>query len=148
VEKVIVFALGAGAMIESDRILFDRRAGLKVALAGPLGSFTLATIGGILWLLLPNIITVYFCLINIAFGVFNLLPMFPSDGGRILYSLLSYKFDFAKSAKIAVITSYVVCFFGALVSFYFNLWFMFGLFIFLVFFAWQQYQGFKRALYK
>jgi Zn-dependent protease len=146
VEKVVVFALGAGAFIDSKEIFFDQRLGLKVSLAGPIGSFILAILGAFIYLLMPNTITLYFFAINVLFGVFNLLPLFPTDGGRVLYSLLSYKLSPLKAMKVAAIISYVLSGAGALVSAFFGLWWMLVIFIFIIFFAKAQLEGFKKEV--
>jgi Zn-dependent protease len=45
----------------------------------------------------------YGALVNILLGGFNLIPVFPLDGGRILRSaLLRWKKDYVQSTKIAV----------------------------------------------
>lgn len=51
--------------------------------------------------------------INASILVFNLLPIYPLDGGKLLNILLNYPFNFQKSLRIAIYISYitVICLF-------------------------------------
>jgi len=76
------------------RLKYDEFGAAMVAVAGPLVNLGLAIVSG-LWLRfvvgadagLASTILVYFFLVNIAFFVFNMIPIPPLDGSRVLYAL-------------------------------------------------------------
>lgn len=89
-----------------------------MAIAGPLASFVLSIFFGIFWFglrltnfkFLPIIAFFgYLSLINLSLGIFNLLPGFPMDGGRILRSILWYLTeDLLSSTRIASILGQII----------------------------------------
>ncbi len=84
---------GVAEMLEEPR---SPKAEFLMAIAGPVSSVLLATglylirmVG--VWLAWPapiNNVLYYLVLLNFALAVFNLLPAFPLDGGRVLRSIL------------------------------------------------------------
>lgn len=94
VRSIVLWVLGGVAQLESDSP--NARAELEMAAAGPAVSFALAAAGAVAaWLLgqlgvsALMVATVgWLAGINALLGVFNLLPAFPLDGGRILRAAL------------------------------------------------------------
>ncbi len=80
-----------------------------IALAGPLFNAVIAVLFVALWWLVPSgyVFTSAFCLSNLYIGLFNLIPVYPMDGGRVIFGLLSGKMPRAKAYKIMRIISAV-----------------------------------------
>jgi Zn-dependent protease len=92
VRSITLFLLGGVAQIARDPR--TARAEFLIAVAGPLSSFAIgsALIG--LWVVLSggsgplSIVIVWLGGMNLVVGVFNMLPIFPMDGGRVFRSML------------------------------------------------------------
>ena len=92
VRNITLFILGGVAQIseEPKKPLQE----LLMASVGPISSFGLGVIFFIIALVLKGVSVAlyaaasYLALINIVLGIFNLLPGFPMDGGRVLRSII------------------------------------------------------------
>ncbi|MBC8390593.1 MAG: site-2 protease family protein [Actinobacteria bacterium] len=91
VERITLFLFGGMAQIEKEPE--TPYSELIMAIAGPAASFVVAAIFGVIWFFTKNIAFVrepvkYLAIINIVLGVFNMLPGYPLDGGRVLRSII------------------------------------------------------------
>ncbi|MGC8649074.1 MAG: site-2 protease family protein [Candidatus Micrarchaeia archaeon] len=114
VKKIILLPLGGASIINLDEV--KPNISLKIALAGPVMSILLGLISGLFAIVLPNIMLTAWLgvpvslsgifqilfILNILLGIFNLLPAFPLDGGRVLKSALEKKYNSFDATKIAV----------------------------------------------
>ena len=59
-------------------------------------------------------------IVNVALVIFNMIPAFPLDGGRILRALLDLKFDRVRATKIAATIGNIIAMILLLIGFLFN----------------------------
>lgn len=92
VRQIVLFALGGVSLLESDPT--RARDEFWIAIVGPLTSFALVilcafTAAGTSALDTPAAsMFAWLAFINAGLGLFNLLPAFPMDGGRVLRSII------------------------------------------------------------
>lgn len=107
IPEITLFLFGGVAHLSEEPS--DPVVELKIAVAGPLASFALAAIfwaiHGALVGKVPTLavaIVEYLAWINLALAIFNLVPGYPLDGGRILRAVVWWKTgSIAKAAKWA-----------------------------------------------
>ena len=106
--------LPIGGLARLEQIPKQSEQELMIALAGPLVNITIALLlvagqmiagAGGPWLAFSpgaGALTANLAGVNVALAVFNLLPAFPMDGGRILRSLLAMWISYGRATQIAV----------------------------------------------
>jgi len=100
-----------GGIAQLDEMPEDWKQELFIALAGPIVSVALAGLSYAGFLLVPTgdavgiasvkFLLGYLALMNLALAIFNMLPGFPMDGGRVLRALLARNRPFAQATQIA-----------------------------------------------
>ncbi len=140
VEEILLFPLGGVSKLrhlpESPRDEF------AIAIVGPLTSIGLGVSAAILCLatrqsLLPiDLVTgswlVRLVWLNLILGVFNLLPAFPLDGGRVLCSLLERDHDLETATRSAAHVGRVLAVMMIAVGLFVDVWLtLIGIFIYL-----------------
>jgi Zn-dependent protease/CBS domain-containing protein len=92
VHDITLFIFGGVAQLEEEPQTAATE--FVMALVGPLTSIVLGACFGALWLTASGVneplaaLGMYLALINVWLGIFNLIPGFPLDGGRVLRSIL------------------------------------------------------------
>jgi Zn-dependent protease/predicted transcriptional regulator len=142
IESITLFLFGGVSAMEE----MPRKPGqeAKMAFAGPLTSLIIGTISLLIYwsLISPNpslsqnpISHILWILgsMNIVLGIFNLLPAFPMDGGRVLRSFYARRMSYVKAtqsaASIGKLFAILMAIFGILIG---NLWFpLIALFIYV-----------------
>jgi len=83
-------------------------------------------------------------LANLFLGVFNLVPAFPMDGGRILRSILATQMSYLKATFWAVTVAKVIMVIGIAVSLYFGSYRRAAIFLFIFTAGEAEYRAVKR----
>ncbi len=70
--------------------------------------------------------------VNIILAIFNLIPAFPMDGGRVLRGILAFKMDYVRATSIAVFIGQAVAMFFIFYGIFFNWWLaLIGIFLYM-----------------
>ena len=95
-----------------DLIELEPEIEFKVALAGPLFNFFLAAVTSLLirYQIITGEVSWFFLRLNLVMGLFNLLPAFPLDGGRILRARMSTKLGFKDATARILLISKIIAF--------------------------------------
>ena len=92
VVSITLFIFGGVAAISKDAETAGDE--FKIAIAGPIVSVLTGLVFGAIWVVLGDIneqlsaLVAYIAIINIVLAIFNMIPGFPLDGGRVLRAII------------------------------------------------------------
>ena len=121
IDRITLFLFGGAAQMTDE----PKTAGTEflMAIAGPLASLVLAGLYGALWYVLRgstqalSAMFYYLGIINVGLAVFNLVPGFPLDGGRVLRSIVwGITGDLRRATRIASWAGQTVAFLISMVG--------------------------------
>ena len=126
VKSITLFIFGGIAQITREAT--KANAELKMAAAGPACSLVLGGLFGLLWLFSRGIsepmgaMTLWLAQVNVILAVFNLIPGFPLDGGRVFRSILwrftgNYKLSTRIATQVGQGVGYLFILGGILIMF-------------------------------
>jgi Zn-dependent protease len=155
--SITLLPIGGVAAIE--RVPDDPREEILIALAGPAVSLGIALL---LWILLTvtgSLVLVEemgvaggpflqrLMIVNLIIAIFNLVPAFPMDGGRVFRALLSLRMEAVKATRVAAgIGQFIAILFAALGLMYNPFLFLIAVFIWIGAAAEAQSATIKHAL--
>ncbi len=147
VEIKRIVLLPIGGVAQMSEMPKEPRQELFISLAGPLTNFAIAALFYLILLFtvafLPLFATTFirdFILVNVVLAVFNLIPAFPMDGGRILRAILANRMDFVRATELSASIGKGLAFFMAIAGIFFNI-FLILIAIFIYIGADQEYKS-------
>lgn len=140
-----------GAELFGDFDSFYEKDEMYVAIAGPIVNFCFCIVILSLWWVKPAIynVTEELFFTNLVMGLFNLLPIFPLDGGRIVLCKLSKNLERKKAAKLVKnITKFfaIMMFILFILTIFVKINLTFGIMAFMLYFTASS--NFKDATYQ
>ena len=130
-EKIEIMPCGLSSSFKANTLDFNKKIKngniielkkIAIALAGPITSFILAIV--FTYIDIPNISMQEVVYSNILILIFNLIPLYPLDGGRIIKSLIYIELGKEKSdyiiGKISFITITILTIISSIAVYYFK----------------------------
>ncbi len=104
-----IWILPFGACLSFEDFSFNPKDEIKIAFAGPIVNLILLLFVMTLWWINPitYVYTYTFAIANFSIAFFNLLPVYPLDGGRVLTGILRLQYKPKKVYKIACFLNYI-----------------------------------------
>ena len=153
----LIMLLPIGGLALLGRIPRSPRAELLIVAAGPLVNFVIAAVclaclghwpahlddadpATLRW----RDLLAFLLVANIFLGLFNLLPAFPMDGGRLLRATLALRYDYLRATWLAMMIGRVIAGLGILYALWAAHYLLAVLFAFILFLGNLEYTQLRR----
>lgn len=125
-----------GAMMSAGEN-FDKTSSVLIGLAGPLANIVTALVLLGIWWLFPSVYayTQKFFYCNLSLGLFNLLPVYPLDGSRVVLGVCKNKLRAIKGLRIAGVICSLLLFALFVASLFFGFNFSLGIMALFLFYG-------------
>ncbi|TCO79975.1 M50 family metallopeptidase [Marinisporobacter balticus] len=109
IDNIEIFPFGGVARIE-ETIATNPQHEIMIAVSGPILNLIIVFMSYYLMgiFLFSSEQFIFFVHVNLVIGIFNLFPIVPLDGGRIVRAYLAYFWGFKRGTKIVVILSKIL----------------------------------------
>ncbi len=98
-KEIVLLPIGGAALLSQSPK--EPRHELLIAIAGPVVSLALSGVAWVLWQAIAFTVLADLFVVNLMLGLFNLLPAFPMDGGRILRAGLARWMGNLRATRVA-----------------------------------------------
>lgn len=101
-----------GVCLSYKESTFEQKDEILIAFAGPFVNFIICIICVSLWWIFPLTYNFTYEIVfqSIMLGLFNLLPCYPLDGGRIFVGIISKFYPRVKAVKVTMFINVIVAF--------------------------------------
>jgi len=150
-----ILLMPIGGMAEFDSIPREPRREFLITIAGPAVNFAIVAL---LWFFVNfpegwdigagptsfSDLARYLLIWNLAMGIFNLIPVFPMDGGRILRASLATRIPYLRATYWAANVGKVLAAIGVAAGFWLHAYLLVALFAFIFFAGEAEYRSLLR----
>lgn len=107
IDRLVFYPYGVNLKLK-NKFIHSLADEIILYISGPLANCLMALISGMAYISIKNTYLQLFYIGNIFLFIFNMLPVYPLDGGIILKKLFSYRFGEKAAERLMLVSSAVI----------------------------------------